>query len=105
MAHQIGLCDDLMPQVAPPPPPKHDFPPTPSFVRQVITVQPVEQTAIPVAVIDPAAHRAQLAQRPRRCLTCQEMFNSTGSGNRICTRCKSSDIFRTPADFSIAASF
>jgi hypothetical protein len=39
------------------------------------------------AVPDPADSRRQ-RQRERRCLSCDRPFASTGSGNRICRKCK-----------------
>jgi hypothetical protein len=64
-----------------------------------------DQLAFPIAIIDPKAHLALIARRPRRCLSCQSEFDSVGVGNRICGRCKTSDVFRTPADCSIHAAF
>ena len=31
----------------------------------------------------------------RKCLPCGEMFDSWGTGNRICKKCRSSDMFRS----------
>lgn len=97
-AQQIGFSADIMPEVAPPPKCAKPRYKRPSKAKAI-------SIAFPLAVIAPAEHRAQLAQRPRRCLSCQTEFDSVGVGNRICGRCKNSDVFRTPADFSVAASF
>jgi hypothetical protein len=43
---------------------------------------------------------------PRRCLHCTRDFPSTGPGHRICSPCKSLEVFTSsPSSFSIHASF
>ncbi|QQP94050.1 hypothetical protein IGS68_35150 (plasmid) [Skermanella sp. TT6] len=54
-------------------------------------------------VTDPQAHRAQLASKTRRCLSCSSMFPSFGAGNRICSTCKSREAWTSPNEFSISA--
>jgi hypothetical protein len=56
-------------------------------------------------VTDPDEHRAQLARKPRRCLSCGDTFPSEHAGHRICTGCKSLSVWGTPNDFSVSASF
>jgi hypothetical protein len=63
-----------------------------------------EQLTLGLAILDPEAHRRQLARKSRRCLSCSTSFMSSGPGNRICTRCRASDAFTcSPVEFSIAA--
>jgi hypothetical protein len=65
-----------------------------------------EQLTLGLAILDPDAHRAQLARKYRKCLSCSTSFMSAGPGNRICTRCRASDAFTcSPVDFTIHASF
>jgi|1186.fasta_scaffold949254_2 hypothetical protein len=61
-----------------------------------------EQLSFGLIVTDPEAHRQQLARKSRRCLSCDSSFQSTGPGNRICSRCKSTEAFHSSPDaFSI----
>jgi hypothetical protein len=53
-------------------------------------------------VTDPDEHRAQLARKPRRCLSCGDTFPSEHAGNRICSGCKQLVAWGTPNDFSLA---
>lgn len=65
-----------------------------------------EQLSFGLIVTDPAAYRAQAAQKPRKCLSCSTEFKSTGPGNRICTRCKGLDHFTcSPSEFSLHCAF
>jgi hypothetical protein len=57
-------------------------------------------------VLDPQKHRLQAMQKSRKCLSCSSSFASSGPGNRICPRCKSSEAFTcSPDAFSIHAVF
>jgi hypothetical protein len=63
-----------------------------------------EQLTFGLIVLDPEQHRLQAMCKPRRCLSCSSSFPSTGPGNRICTRCRSSELFTcSPVEYSIAA--
>jgi hypothetical protein len=57
------------------------------------------------SIPDPANSRRQ-RQRECRCLSCDRPFASTGSGNRICRKCKQLDSWRSGAcDFAVHAAF
>ena len=57
-------------------------------------------------VLDPEEARRQARRKDRRCLSCSSSFSSTGPGNRICSRCRSSEAFTcSPVDFTIHAAF
>jgi hypothetical protein len=58
-----------------------------------------------LVILDPQAHRIQSMHRPRRCLSCDGTFASTGPGNRICGPCKALDVWTSPNEFSVHASF
>ena len=76
------------------------------MAKRTRTSQQSEQLSFGLLITDPSAHRAQLAQKPRRCLSCDTAFNSTGPGNRICGRCKNTELFAcSPHEFSVAAAF
>ena len=63
-----------------------------------------EQLAFGLDVIAPDEYRAMIARRPRRCLSCSTDFLSHGPGNRVCPRCRSSELFTcSPAEYSVAA--
>jgi len=48
--------------------------------------------------------RRQRTTSKRTCLGCGGAFDSTGTGNRICARCKDTDIWRGGAtDYGVAA--
>lgn len=65
-----------------------------------------QQLDFGLVVTDPDAARQLATKRSRRCLHCSKTFDSSGPGNRICTRCKGLDAFTCmPVDFSIHASF
>lgn len=65
-----------------------------------------DQLDFGLIVTDPDAHRAQAARKQRRCLSCSKGFNSTGPGNRICTRCKGLEVFTSsPSSFALHAAF
>lgn len=65
-----------------------------------------DQLSFGLIVTDPEAHRAEAARKQRRCLHCSRDFASAGPGNRICTRCKGSEVFTSsPSSFSIHAAF
>ena len=49
----------------------------------------------------PAPERVQVV-KVRRCLMCEDKFESTWAGERICKRCKSSNAWRAGADFEAA---
>jgi ribosomal protein S27AE len=53
-------------------------------------------------IIDPDEHRAQMARKPRKCLSCGDTFASEHAGNRVCGGCKSLVAWSTPNDCSIA---
>src|SRR4051794_34333255 len=65
----------------------------------------MEQLSFDIAVIDPEAHRVQVARKPRKCLCCGGTFNSAHAGHRICSSCKELDIWSSPNEFSVAVSF
>jgi ribosomal protein S27AE len=56
-------------------------------------------------IVDPDEHRAQLARKPRKCLSCGDMFPSEHAGNRVCGGCKALVAWSTPNDFSVSAAF
>jgi hypothetical protein len=57
-------------------------------------------------ILDPDAYRIEAARKSRRCLSCSSSFASNGPGNRICLRCKSTEVFQSsPVEFSVAAAF
>jgi hypothetical protein len=56
-------------------------------------------------ITDPDEHRAQLARKPRKCLSCGEIFPSEHPGNRVCSPCKQLVAWTTPNDFSVSAAF
>lgn len=64
-----------------------------------------QQLSFGLIVTDPAAHRAQLAQKVRRCLSCSSNFASSGPGNRVCNGCKSRESWTSPNEFSLVAAF
>lgn len=65
-----------------------------------------EQFSFGLVITDPEAHRAQAAQKHRRCLSCSKDFKSTGPGNRVCGRCKSTETFTcSPSSFTVHAAF
>ena len=53
-------------------------------------------------ITDPDEHRAQLARKPRKCLSCGDTFPSEHAGNRVCSDCKQLVAWSTPNDFSLA---
>jgi hypothetical protein len=55
-----------------------------------------------VVITDPDEHRAQIARRPRKCLSCGDMFPSEHAGNRVCAGCKALVAWGTPNDCSLA---
>lgn len=65
-----------------------------------------DQLSFGLIITDPQAHRAQAAQKQRRCLSCSKDFKSTGPNNRICGRCRSLEIFTSsPSSFSAHCAF
>lgn len=44
--------------------------------------------------VEPKIEGHKDTARLRRCLLCGETFNSAGAHNRICKRCKSSQVWR-----------
>jgi hypothetical protein len=65
-----------------------------------------EQLSFGLVILDPQAHRLQSMCKSRKCLSCSSDFQSSGPGNRICPRCKSSEAFHSSPDaFSIHAAF
>jgi len=40
--------------------------------------------------------------KTRKCLRCQDAFESSWPGERVCKRCKSSDSWRNGSDFEAA---
>jgi hypothetical protein len=65
-----------------------------------------EQLTFGLVITDPQKHRQQLACKHRMCLACSGQFASTGPGNRICSRCKSTEVFAcSPVEFSVHAAF
>lgn len=65
-----------------------------------------QQLDFGLVVTDPNAARQMAAKRRRTCLHCARDFDSSGPGNRICTRCRSLDAFTSaPVDFSVHAAF
>jgi len=40
--------------------------------------------------------------KTRKCLRCQDAFESSWPGERVCKRCKSSDSWRNSSDFEAA---
>jgi hypothetical protein len=65
-----------------------------------------EQLDFGLVITDPAAHRAEAAKKQRMCLSCSKGFASAGPGNRICKRCKGTEVFTSsPSCFSIHAAF
>lgn len=59
-----------------------------------------EQLNFGLLVLDPDAARKQAEQKQRRCLHCSNSFKSSGAGHRICSRCRSLEIFTSsPTEF------
>jgi hypothetical protein len=57
-------------------------------------------------ILDPDAHRQQQQCKPRRCLSCDSAFASTGPGHRICDACKALDGWKSGvSDFSVSCAF
>lgn len=49
----------------------------------------------------PAPERSHKAMN-RKCLMCQDEFESSWSGERVCKRCKSSNTWRSGTDYEAA---
>jgi hypothetical protein len=81
---QLGFSIDLLPQVAPP---KREMARHPRQ-RASVSRGTIEALTFSEAVLDPEAHRRLTQQKPRRCLSCEIVFDSEGPGNRICQPCK-----------------
>lgn len=64
-----------------------------------------EQLSFGLIITDPEKHRIVSQHRPRRCLSCDRQFASSGPGNRICSPCKDLDVWSSPNEFSVSASF
>jgi hypothetical protein len=65
-----------------------------------------EQLSFGLLILDPQAHRLQAMCKPRKCLSCQSTFDSSGPGNRICTNCKGRDAWSSSPDaFAIHSAF
>jgi hypothetical protein len=66
-----------------------------------------EQLGFSLAIIAPDEYRAMIAKRPRRCLSCDRQFASTGPGNRICCKCKDLESWSGshPVEFPVHAAF
>jgi hypothetical protein len=63
-----------------------------------------EQLSFGLVITDPDAYRIEAARKSRRCLSCSTDFLSHGPGNRVCPRCRSSELFTcSPAEYSVAA--
>lgn len=65
----------------------------------------IQQLTLGLIVMDPDAYRQQQKMKPRKCLSCSEMFASSGPGNRICCGCKQLEAWSTPTDYAVSASF
>jgi hypothetical protein len=62
-----------------------------------------DQLDFGLIVLDPQAHKAQMAKQKRRCLSCERTFESSGSGNRICNLCKNRDAWSSPIEFAVSS--
>jgi|tagenome__1003787_1003787.scaffolds.fasta_scaffold18004428_2 hypothetical protein len=63
------------------------------------------QFSFGLVITDPEQHLIVSRRKARKCLSCSSDFASDGPGNRICGACKSLDIWTSPAEFTVAASF
>lgn len=64
--------------------------------------QQSSQLTFGLIVLDPEQHRIEAMRKQRRCLSCQEQFGSTGPGNRICSLCRNSEVWKAGvSEFSI----
>ena len=72
------------------------------MAEQIGFALPAELGTRPPRDLLPEELRKMAKQKQRRCLHCSDTFASSGPGHRICSPCKSLEVFTSsPSSFSI----